>query len=88
MKKYLFLIFPIYFATRAVLLGIDGNFGFGFILRVILFFISFYWAIQELKKWDRDMEFLKSKKFWKIFIIAFIVGVIIGGVLEYIKLTS
>ncbi len=34
------------------------------------------------------MGFLKSKKFWKIFIIAFIVGVIIGGVLEYIKLTS
>ena len=34
------------------------------------------------------MEFLKSKKFWKIFIIAFIVGVILGGVLEYIKLTS
>ena len=88
MKKYLFLIFPIYFATRAILLGIDGNFGFGFVLRVILFFVSLYWAIQELKKWDRDMEFLKSKKFWKIFIIAFIVGVIIGGVLEYIKLTS
>ena len=37
---------------------------------------------------NRDMEFLKSKKFWKIFIIAFLVGVIIGGVLEYIKLTS
>ena len=36
----------------------------------------------------RVMEFLKSKKFWKIFIIAFIVGVIIGGVLEYIKLSS
>ncbi len=88
MKKYLFLIFPLYFATRAILLGIDGNFGFGFVLRVILFFVSLYWAIQELKKWDRDMEFLKSKKFWKIFIIAFIVGVIIGGVLEYIKLTS
>ena len=88
MKKYLFLIFPIYFATRAILLGIEGNFGFGFVLRVILFFVSLYWAIQELKKWDRDMEFLKSKKFWKIFIIAFIVGVIIGGVLEYIKLTS
>ena len=88
MKKYLFLIFPVYFATRAILLGIDGNFGFGFVLRVILFFVSLYWAIQELKKWDRDMEFLKSKKFWKIFIIAFIVGVIIGGVLEYIKLTS
>ena len=34
------------------------------------------------------MEFLKSKEFWKIFLIAFIVGVIIGGVLEYIKLTS
>ena len=34
------------------------------------------------------MGFLKSKKFWKIFIIAFIVGVIIGGTLEYIKLTS
>ena len=88
MKKYLFLIFPVYFATRAILLGIDGNFGFGFVLRVILFFVSLYWAIQKLKKWDRDMEFLKSKKFWKIFIIAFIVGVIIGGVLEYIKLTS
>ena len=36
----------------------------------------------------RYMEFLKSKSFWKIFIIAFIVGVIIGGTLEYIKLTS
>ena len=35
-----------------------------------------------------EMGFLKSKKFWKIFIIAFIVGIIIGGVLEYIKLTS
>ena len=34
------------------------------------------------------MEFLKSKKFWMIFIIAFIVGVIIGGVSEYIKITS
>ena len=50
MKKYLFLIFPIYFATRAILLGIEGNFGFGFVLRVILFFVSLYWAIQELKK--------------------------------------
>ena len=34
------------------------------------------------------MEFLKSKKFWTIFLIAFVVGVIIGGVLEYIKITS
>ena len=49
MKKYLFLFFPIYFATRAIDLGIEGNFGFGFILRVILFFLSLYWAIHELK---------------------------------------
>ena len=34
------------------------------------------------------MEFVKSKKFWKIILIAFVVGFIIGGVLEYIKLTS
>ena len=43
------------------------------------------------------MEFLKSKKFWKIFIIAFIVGVIIGTyssifvaapVLNYTKVTQ
>jgi uncharacterized membrane-anchored protein YhcB (DUF1043 family) len=34
------------------------------------------------------MKLLKSKKFWKFILIAFIVGVIIGGVLEYIKLTS
>jgi uncharacterized membrane-anchored protein YhcB (DUF1043 family) len=34
------------------------------------------------------MKFLKSKKFWKIILIAFVVGFIIGGVLEYIKLTS
>ena len=50
MKKYLFLFFPIYFATRAIDLGIEGNFGFGFILRVILFFLSLYWAIHKLKK--------------------------------------
>tara|TARA_Y100001980_G_C14453720_1_gene237083 strand:- start:104 stop:208 length:105 start_codon:yes stop_codon:yes gene_type:complete len=34
------------------------------------------------------MEILKSKKFWRITLIAFIVGVIIGGVSEYIKITS
>lgn len=34
------------------------------------------------------MKFLKSKKFWKITLIAFVVGFIIGAVIEYIKLTS
>ena len=38
------------FDKNAVLYNELANFGFGFILRVILFFISFYWAIQELKK--------------------------------------
>jgi hypothetical protein len=50
MKRYLYFIFPIYFATRAILLGIEGNFNFGFYLRVVLFIISLYWSIQELKK--------------------------------------
>ena len=34
------------------------------------------------------MKFLKSRKFWKITLIAFLVGFIIGAVLEYIELTS
>ena len=34
------------------------------------------------------MKFLKSRKFWKITLIAFVVGFIIGAVIEYIKLTS
>ena len=34
------------------------------------------------------MKFLKSRKFLKITLIAFVVGFIIGAVLEYIKLTS
>ena len=34
------------------------------------------------------MKFLKSEKFWKTTLIAFVVGFIIGAVIEYIKLTS
>ena len=34
------------------------------------------------------MKIIKSKKFWKIILTAFVVGFIIGAVLEYIKLTS
>ena len=35
------------------------------------------------------MKIFKNKKrFWKITLIAFIVGVILGGVIEYIKITS
>ena len=43
---------------------------------------------ESIKTQIKDMKLLKSKKFWKIFMIAFIAGVIIGGVLEYFKLTS
>ena len=50
MKKYLYFIFPIYFAVRAIILAGDGNFNFGFYLRVILFILTLYWSLKEFKK--------------------------------------
>ena len=50
LKRYISLVFPIYFASRASLLAMDGNFNFGFYLRLVLFVLSLYWSLEEIKK--------------------------------------
>tara|TARA_B100001057_G_scaffold410901_1_gene426237 strand:+ start:7110 stop:7262 length:153 start_codon:yes stop_codon:yes gene_type:complete len=50
MKKYLWFLAPAYFLARAIFLANEGNFGVGFILRVILFFVTLYWAYKEFIK--------------------------------------
>ena len=50
MNKYLWFIIPIYFDVRAIMLAIDGDFGSGFYLRVIFFFITLYFSYKDFKK--------------------------------------
>tara|TARA_B100000575_G_scaffold131103_1_gene104442 strand:+ start:7388 stop:7540 length:153 start_codon:yes stop_codon:yes gene_type:complete len=50
MKRYLYFIAPLYFLVRAIFLANQGDFGIGFILRIILFAITLFWAYREFLK--------------------------------------